>query len=50
MDMTDLTKALKDFKRVSGGPYMSREENLRLKETQKRNRKHEDLQDHQARQ
>lgn len=50
MDMTDLGQALKDFEKVSGGPYMSKQENLRLKETQEKNRADEEMRDKQARQ
>ena len=48
MDMTDLKQAIQEFRKVSGGPYMSKEDNLKLKELQERNRKKEELQDRQA--
>ena len=43
--MTDLTQALRDFRKVSGGPYMSKQENQRLQQIQKRNRKEEEMHD-----
>jgi ankyrin repeat protein len=40
--MQDLDKALKDFQRITGGPYMSKEENMQLKESQLKHRAEQD--------